>query len=94
MMELNNVRNHVENEMDATFKKVELQKNQNPNAVWVKLIIDHARLHGNVITYDNVNDLLTAKDFDEVELMEDIFETVQQEGIQVVDEITDPSYTR
>ncbi len=71
---------------------VEPQNNQSPNAVWEKLVIDHARLQGNVITYDEVNDLLTnEEEFDAAELMEDILEAVQQEGIQVVDKIPDPA---
>jgi len=72
---------------------VEPQNNQSPNAVWEKLVIDHARLQGNVITYDEVNDLLTNEDLDAAELMEDILEAVQQEGIQVVDKIPDPADT-
>ena len=72
---------------------VEPQNNQSPNAVWEKLVIDHARLQGNVITYDEVNDLLTIEDLDAAELMEDILEAVQQEGIQVVDKIPDPADT-
>ena len=70
---------------------VEPQNNQSPNAVWEKLVIDHARLQGNIITYDEVNDLLTNEDLDAAEIMDDILEAVQQEGIQVVDKIPDPA---